>query len=233
MSTKLETVTTIEAVDGSGLPYDLRCGYDPNKEYNGLLVVSPYLSEPHLLDILSLSKPNQLLAKALTLLQPIRDDYATAAYSESFNWPIVMGALRKMTALEDNYRWDETFYIIVFRSQIPNTTDRSHLTHLDKLSHAEAMANRGLLKYWFGVPDLQGRNLATCESRKPCSKIFRSTLFTAVGIWRSKEDSRRGASGPGHIRAMREAIKLYSEWKVERMKLVVKEAANHWEIVEW
>lgn len=52
--------------------------------------------------------------------------------------------------------------IVVFRSQVPPTTSRHALGELDQRSHAEAMKSGGLLKYWFGMPDADGRNLATC-----------------------------------------------------------------------
>ena len=148
-----------------------------------LLVVSPYLNKPHLLDLQALSKPVQLLAKSLTLLQPIRTDYATAPYLDSFNWTAVMETLQKLCKAELGYHWEpQAFYVIVFRSQIPPSTDRSYLGLLDEISHAEAMESGGLLKYWFGVPDENGRNLATCEfctqhprsvPRVPCANTKR------------------------------------------------------------
>lgn len=130
---------------------------------DNLLVVSPYLTRPHLLDLHSLSKPVQLVSKALTLLKPTRADYATAPYLDSFNWVAVMERLRGLCEAEIDQPWEsQAFYVIVFRSRIPHCTDRSYLGALDELSHAEAMESGGLLKYWFGVPDEYGRNLATC-----------------------------------------------------------------------
>lgn len=49
------------------------------------LVVSPYDEKPHLLDLETLDKPNQLLARALLGLKCLREDYATAPYVETFN----------------------------------------------------------------------------------------------------------------------------------------------------
>ena len=139
------------------------------KVSTGHLVVSPYGSPFHLLDLSTVSKPNQLLAQALTLLQSVRSDYATASYVNSFNWTTVIESLVASLRVNDDFEWQpEAFYIIVFRSQIPPTTDRSRLFALDELSHAEAMESGGLLKYWFGVPDAEGRNLATCGS---CSSL--------------------------------------------------------------
>lgn len=127
-----------------------------------LLVVSPYCSREHLLDLRALPQNQRLLAKALTVLQNVRSDYATCPYTEAFNWPIVMNTLRSLVQ-KAKYTWtDQQFYIVVFRSQINPLTNRTHLSDLDRASHAEAMRSGGLLRYWFGAPDEQGRNVATC-----------------------------------------------------------------------
>ena len=132
---------------------------------DNLLVASPYTAPLHLLDLRTISKPNQLLAKALTSFKQTRHDYATAPYADSFNWAHVIEVLRTLVDEECAYSWEQqSFYIIVFRSQLPPTTDRTHLANLDRLSHAEATESGGLLKYWFGMPDVHGRNLATCKS---------------------------------------------------------------------
>ena len=128
------------------------------------LVNSPYSETCHLLNLGSIGTPQRLLAKALTVMAPIRDDYATAPYSDAFNWGSVVSTLKSLVEIE-SYVWKHhLFYVVVFRSQVPATTDRSHLAALDKRSHAEAMESGGLLKYWFGTPDVDGRNLATCNS---------------------------------------------------------------------
>ena len=126
------------------------------------LVVSPYSTLPHLLDLRTLEESQRLSANALTLLQSVREDYATAPYHQSFNWDAVVDRLKSLIELS-KYQWKrQSFYIVVFRSQIPPTTDRVYLGGLDQKSHAEATKSGGLLKYWFGLPDEVGRNLATC-----------------------------------------------------------------------
>lgn len=128
-----------------------------------LLQTSPYNEEPHLLDLSSLAVPQQFLAQALVYLRPVRNDYATASYIDSFNWSEIIHALKNLLG-SSNHGWvQRSFYIVVFRSQVLATTDRLHLGALDKRSHAEAMKSGGLLKYWFGTPDICGRNLATCK----------------------------------------------------------------------
>lgn len=126
------------------------------------LVVSPYATIPHLLDLRKLDESPRLLAKALTVLQSVREDYATAPYHLSFNWDAVTERLRSLLEISNSLWKRQQFYIVVFRSQLPPTTDRIHLGQLDQKSHAEATKSGGLLKYWFGLPDANGRNLATC-----------------------------------------------------------------------
>ena len=136
---------------------------DQTKADSGdFLVVSPYAFQPHLLDLRRLESPQNLLARALTLLKPVRTDYATAPYHLSFNWRFVIDYLRFLNE-EAGHLWSwQHFYIVVFRSQVPSTTNRVELGELDEKAHAEATQSGGLLKYWFGKPDENGRNLATC-----------------------------------------------------------------------
>jgi hypothetical protein len=129
---------------------------------NSLLIASPYLSLPHLLDLTRYSTSSQLFAKALASFQPIRDDYATADYTESFNFQEVVKTLRSLAKAE-GYEWKKTdFYVVSFRSQLKPDADGERLFELDAFSHQEAIASGGLLKYWYGVKDQDRRNLATC-----------------------------------------------------------------------
>ena len=143
-------------------PQSLAIPDPPQTDTGDFLIVSPYTSLPHLLDLRTVNQSQQLLAKALTLLSQTREDYATAPYISSFNWPAVLAHLKHLSQ-QSNHKWQhQHFYIVVFRSQIPPTTDRVELGELDQRSHAEATKSGGLLKYWFGMPDADGRNLATC-----------------------------------------------------------------------
>jgi hypothetical protein len=113
---------------------------------NRLLVVSPYVDREHLLDLDTLDTENALLARALVHMNNLRADYATASYTESFNWVEVMTNLAEL-ARQIGHRWRETsFYIVAFRSQIPPTTLVEDLGALDKAAHAEATASGGFLK---------------------------------------------------------------------------------------
>ncbi|KAB5532534.1 hypothetical protein GE09DRAFT_973367 [Coniochaeta sp. 2T2.1] len=178
------------------------------------LVVSPYTEQAHLLDLETLNEENALLALALTKMKSLREDYATAPYLDTFNWDEIIDTLRAL-ARERNYHWKETsFYIVAFRSQIPPTTVYADLGVLDKAAHAEATASGGFLKYWFGEPDVEGRNLATC-------------------LWRSREDAIKGGIGPAHRKAAGSARHLYSSWKIDRHRLVIRDGVESWDIIDW
>lgn len=216
---------------------------DPNlaisKEWNDQpeddsLVVSPYAFAPHLLRLNTVSKPNQLLAKALTQMRAIRDDYATAAYIESFNWSTIVDHVKNLSE-KAAYEWQpETFYIVVFRSRVKPNTNRVDLGLMDADAHEEAMESGGLLKYWFGVPDVNCRNLATCKFSRTTLSLEPS--LTGPGIWRDQDDAKRGGRGPGHQRAMRAIVGLYTEWILERLRFVI-EPGEHgglkWSISDW
>ncbi|EWC48419.1 hypothetical protein DRE_02188 [Drechslerella stenobrocha 248] len=180
-----------------------------------LLVASPYPDEDHLLDLDTLSRPNQLLAKALTIMVNRTAEYAVEEYQLAFNWDQVVDGVRKLSERE-GYQYPRTeFYIIVFRSQLAFDADRKQLGELDKDAHLEAVESGQLLKYWFGRPHARtGRNLATC-------------------VWRHRDDAKKGGSGPGHIRAMEAVQGTYLELRVERLKLVIESHSTSWSIEKW
>ena len=110
------------------------------------LLHSPYTEQEHLLDLETLNTENALLARALTLMGHIREDYATATYEESFNWTEVMRHLRQLVQEKGETFQATSWYIVAFRSQIPPTTVYQDLGVLDKAAHAEANASGGFLK---------------------------------------------------------------------------------------
>ncbi|KFX88117.1 hypothetical protein V495_07370 [Pseudogymnoascus sp. VKM F-4514 (FW-929)] len=187
---------------------------EPESTADTHLVISPYTDYLHLLDLRTVSSQEQLLAHALIKMKSLREDYATAPYIETFNWDEVVEDLRER-AKAIGLSWKEqSFYIVVFRSQVPPTTDYSNLGALDKAAHVEAVQSGGFLKYWFGVPDANGRNLATC-------------------VWTTKEAAVLGGVGPAHRRAAGAARHSYTEWHIERLNLVIKDNIDGWAIEEW
>lgn len=110
------------------------------------LLVSPYDEQDHLLDLQTVDTANQLLAMALVSMQCQRKDYATAPYINIFNWQIIVQELQRLITA-NSYNWrEQSFYIVVFRSQIPPTTIYGDLGRLDKAAHAEATRSGGFLK---------------------------------------------------------------------------------------
>ncbi|KAH0603812.1 uncharacterized protein H6S33_007471 [Morchella sextelata] len=178
------------------------------------LQTSPYSSADHLLDLSTITRPHALLALALQDMDPTTTAYALTPYKAAFNWPHVMSNLSARAAAEDFHFPKTKFYIIVFRSQIEPGTNRQELGAMDMAAHREAVESGWLLKYWFGVPDELGYNLATC-------------------VWRDIKDARRGGRGKGHQAAMRAVKGLYKKWEVERLALVVGEGVKEWDIVKW
>ncbi|KAH7002070.1 hypothetical protein EDB80DRAFT_70072 [Ilyonectria destructans] len=178
------------------------------------LMQSPYAEQDHLLDLATLNNENALVAKALTRLQVLREDYATAPYLESFNWAEVISEVKRL-ATESGKSFKETsFYIVAFRSQIKTSTEYADLGRLDQAAHAEAIASGGFLKYWFGEPDSDLRNLATC-------------------IWRSRQDARNGGRGPAHREAAGATRSMYAFWKIDQHRLIIRDDVESWEIISW
>lgn len=161
---------------------------DENSQ-DDLLISSPYTTAPHLLDLRSLDTPNRLLARALTVLTPIRDDYATAPYLDSFNWTAVFEYLRDLTE-KTGHQWTrQTFYVVAFRSILYPDVDGERLGALDAHSHREATESGGLLKYWFGTKNAKRENLATCQF--PFLSPFLRDLDQIVNGCRPLAQSRR------------------------------------------
>jgi hypothetical protein len=55
----------------------------------------------------------------------------------------------------------------------------------------------------------------------------------ATCIWRIRDDARRGSTGEGHRRAALAARQVYTEWKIERLALVIGDGVETWDIVDW
>ena len=193
-------------------------------EQNQYLISSPYTTPGHLLDLSTLTLLQRLLAQALANLQPTDAHYATTPYEQAFNWSTIISHLRHLhsslppSSTTPQCWHSQIFYIVVFRSRLPPTTDRTLLGAMDERSHAEANASGGLLKYWFGIPDAEGRNLATC-------------------VWRHQRDARPAGSGEGHRQAAKATRELYTEWKIERLALNIEDdgwgGVGGWAIEEW
>lgn len=131
--------------------------------FSTLLISSPYNNPGHYLDLTDLDISNLIFSKALTALKPVRLDYATAPYTEALNFPTVLELIRKFSKDERQEWKEQSFYVVVFRSKLKEGVDNDLLYKLDYESHGEACESGGLLKYWFGKPNEERRNLATCK----------------------------------------------------------------------
>jgi len=136
---------------------------------------SPYPNPLHLLNL------NRLPPASLTA---VRSDYATAPYDQVFNWDRVLHTLRSLSAAEGFHFPASSFYTVIFRSKLKADVDKELLFRLDAMSHQEAIASGGLLKYWFGSPDAERRNLATCEFT-PFYFLFASLFSGRVSFLKS------------------------------------------------
>lgn len=146
----------INAVNLAPSPHE---GFDLDTTH---LISSPYSNSANQLQLSPLDLQSRLFAFALTALKPIRSDYATAPYLESFNWPEVLSTLRTL-CLQAEIQWEkQDFYVVIFRSKLLADADRVRLGELDQKSHEEACTSGSLLHYWFGSTDTERRNLATC-----------------------------------------------------------------------
>jgi hypothetical protein len=128
-----------------------------------LLISSPYTELHHQLDLSTLDVQSALFARALTTLHPVTVQYATSPYTDSLSWSEVVQELQHLCAKEGHVWTRQSFYVVAFYSKLQAGTDRSLLHQLDKESHGEAAISGGLLKYWFGSPNNERRNLATCK----------------------------------------------------------------------
>ncbi|KAJ6006289.1 hypothetical protein N7451_004233 [Penicillium sp. IBT 35674x] len=187
--------------------------YD-SSDIDSRLIASPYNGSPHLLDLNGLDTQSRLLSLALAYFTPIRDDYATAEYLDSFNWAEVFDLVKVFSEAEGNTWTKQTFYVVSFRSILKPGVDNDHLHDLDAYSHQEATTSGGLLKYWFGTKNEKRQNLATC-------------------IWRNRNDARLGGRGPWHAKARAAGRELYEDIVFSTMKLVIEDGVLSWSMSDW
>lgn len=154
-----------------------------------VLRASPYAGPEHLLHLDNLGTQSRLMALALSSLSPARPDYATTDYQRAFGWEQVIGLLATL-AKEQRVTWKkQSFYVVEFRSKVKENIDNDRLYLLDKQSHMEATASGGLLKYWYGSPDSERHNLATCENFLGILTV--SPLTSARSLAKQRRRSQR------------------------------------------
>ncbi|KAL1649428.1 hypothetical protein SLS58_001483 [Diplodia intermedia] len=180
----------------------------------GHIYSSPYPTPAHTLALSRLPTPSALFATALQSLVPLSAAYATAPYEHAFDFDALFAELRRLVK-DAGFAWPETsFYVVAFRSVLKDGIDTERLGLLDEKSHEEAVESGGLLKYWFGVPDGERRNLATC-------------------FWHSREDAAAGGKGPWHKKARGAAVTMYESIRFETRRLTVEEGVEGWKWEDW
>ena len=132
-------------------------------DHRRLIPSSPYTDLEHQLDLSTVDEQSRLLAVALLNLKQRTPEYALVKYEESFDLDGLVEELARLVR-ESDWKWkQQDFYVVEFRSQLKEDIDNALLFKLDKESHKEANISGGLLKYWYGEPDAERRNLATCK----------------------------------------------------------------------
>lgn len=220
-------------------------------DLSSYLISSPYNNPGHYLDLTTLDTPDLLLAKALTILKPLRSDYSTAPYTEALNLSSVVDLVRTFAADEEIEWKEQTFYVVSFRSKLKEVIDNELLYKLDYESHGEACESGGLLKYWFGGPDGDRRNLATCEyslliiliesffRKEIChwrtydKGLCEDDLLNRTGFWRSREDARLGGLGPWHKKARMAGRELYDTIVFTTHRFVILDGATDFTFEDW
>ncbi|KAG8628006.1 hypothetical protein KVT40_003879 [Elsinoe batatas] len=206
----ISTLTEVDSSD-SEAEFEDAPSYDLSASH---LITSPYPDFANQTRLTDLSLSCRLLSFALTNMAPVRPDYSTAYYMESFNWDVCFAELRKLCA-QTGYRWQrQEFYVVIFRSKLKPDADRTRLGELDQHSHAEACQSGALLKYWFGECNEERRNLATC-------------------LWRGRDDAVAGGKGAWHAKAMRSAVEMYETISFHRHSLVIEDGVESWNLEEY
>ncbi|KPI45185.1 uncharacterized protein AB675_2319 [Cyphellophora attinorum] len=176
-----------------------------------LFASSPYLDREHLLDLKPLDEQSRLFALALSTLQPRTPEYATTKYEDSLDLDLVLAKLKDLLQEADLQWKHQDFYVVEFRSQLKPQIDNPLLFKLDKESHREANTSGGLLKYWYGEPDAERRNLATC-------------------FWTNKEAAIAGGRGPLHKQARAIIPQMYESIHVKGLRFAITDAAREWKL---
>ena len=158
-------VSTFSSVQYAQESFPLRKPGDASNDSSKWIVSSPYLGKLHLLNLDTLDKQSRLLALTLTELQAT-PDYALVEYERAFDFDGLLDALRRRVKCEGLQWQQQDFYVVEFRSKVQSDIDSDLLYTLDEKSHEEATQSGGLLKYWYGSPDAERRNLATCEQAR-------------------------------------------------------------------
>ncbi|CAH6722452.1 hypothetical protein CLIB1444_09S03884 [[Candida] jaroonii] len=176
-----------------------------------LIQTSPYLERSHWLDISDYDIQYKLLTIALQSFKS-QGDYANNSYVDSFNIKEIIGLVNYYSRSLNIELPDFDVYIVGFRSCLfpeirQSSEKREILGQVDKASHEEANQSGGLLKYWYGIPNSEGKNLATCW-------------------WVSSSHAKFGGRGNNHREGVNLVRNWYQLWEIEQYHLNITKNAT-------
>ena len=187
-----------------------------------------YKEDSQLVDLDTFHISDQLLILALEQMSERRSDYAQheeVDYKNAFNWDRVLTELGRL-AREAKYSWPQSrqYHVIAYYSQLEpgmatSNESRFQLGSLDEAAFREALEIGGLMKYWFGEPDGQHRNLATCEHE---ARLILIRLLTPAGIWRSREEANAVRDKQHHAKAKQQGFNMYRNILIQELELTVE-----------
>ncbi|KAL5614488.1 hypothetical protein BROUX41_004593 [Berkeleyomyces rouxiae] len=211
LSTKTLPVRKIRAdkstKDPSQGPYTLT-PRDFVPEDDRFIQNSPYQEADHQTDLWALDWQQASIVLALEVFDTNSPDYASIPYKDCFNFNETVDYLREIVGTRAPQFEKQTYFIVAFRSKLKNLDVYTDLSHLDKAAHLEA-TRLGILKYWFGFPDTERRNLATC-------------------LWSNRIDAAKASHCPDHIEAVRMGTPMYEWFRIECYEFTVLDGLSGW-----
>ncbi|KAJ2143402.1 hypothetical protein IW142_003739 [Coemansia sp. RSA 564] len=147
---------------------------------------------------------DECMREALKLLHPIRDDFRTADYATSFNWPEITESFIKhlKSPSELPARSECDWYALVFRSQRRADCIDTDLFEADRQAYEEAYStsNGGLLVYWYTELDENNYCMTTC-------------------VWTARNIARSVSLLPRHMAAAKMAAGVYVSHHIDRYRI--------------
>jgi hypothetical protein len=128
-------------------------------------------------------------------LVPLGPEYAVEPIERAFNWAECLASVERG-------QW----YVVAFRSIRRHDSDDALLDELDRRALAEASNGSGLLRYFSGTMDDEGRCLSMC-------------------VWENRERARESASMPEHSAAIAIAPASYASYVLERYRLTKRDGS--------
>ncbi|KAJ1773477.1 hypothetical protein GGH17_001627 [Coemansia sp. RSA 788] len=161
---------------------------------------------------------DESMREALKLLHPICDDFRTADYATSFNWPKITESFIEHLKYPSELpaRSDYEWYAVVFRSQRRADCRDADLFEADRQAYEEAFSatNGALLVYWYTGLDENHNCLATC-------------------VWSARDIARSVNSLPRHREAAKLSAHVYVSYHIDRYRISWVPSQQSLSVVPW